>query len=172
MMKKKRDLAIKPRKGRKKGKAVRIDLSRLIPSGICSIKSWDAGPDSVAVPHCVPFPCGHCFPQPIFCIYLEEPIRLPRPHRINFSVRLSIRLFVCSSVCLSIIYENTLNFHIGIKIRVSTWSFLSVVHPLRIPIPMYEKKVWVQHKNLYKITYCLRVLPMNFCTMYHKPMEH
>ncbi len=39
-------------------------VSRLIlPSGICSIKSWDAVPDSVAVPHCVPFPCGHCFPS-------------------------------------------------------------------------------------------------------------
>ena len=30
-------------------------------------------------------------------------------------------------------------FHMGMKIRVSTWSFLSVVHPLQIPIPMYEK---------------------------------
>ncbi len=27
-------------------------------------------------------------------VYLEEPIRLPSPHRINFSVRLSVRLFV------------------------------------------------------------------------------
>jgi hypothetical protein len=73
-----------------------------------------------------------------------QQVWLPSPHRINFSVCLSVRLFVCSSV----IYENTLNFHVGIKIRVSTWSFLSVLHPLRIPIPMYEKKVRVQQENL------------------------
>jgi hypothetical protein len=57
---------------------------------------------------------------------------------------------ICFSISDSVcpIYENTLNFHVGIKIRVSTWSFLSVVHPLRIPIPMYEKKVWIQQENL------------------------
>ncbi len=35
------------------------------------------------------------------------------------------------------------------------WSFLSVLHPLRIPIPMHEKKFRVQQENSYKITYCL-----------------
>jgi hypothetical protein len=35
------------------------------------------------------------------------------------------------------------------------WSFLSVVHPLRIPIPMCEKKIRVQQENSYKITYCM-----------------
>ncbi len=34
--------------------------------------------------------------------YLEEPIRLPSPHRINFSVCLSVCLSVCSSICPSI----------------------------------------------------------------------
>ncbi len=31
-------------------------------------------------------------------------------------------------------------------------SFLSVVHPLGIPILMYEKKIWVQQENSYTIT--------------------
>ncbi len=35
------------------------------------------------------------------------------------------------------------------KIRVSMWSFLSVIHPLQIPIPMYKKKIWIQQE------YCL-----------------
>jgi hypothetical protein len=38
-------------------------------------------------------------------------------------------------------------FLVGIKTRVSTWSFLLVVHPLRIPIPMYGKKVQVQQDS-------------------------
>jgi hypothetical protein len=25
-------------------------------------------------------------------------------------------------------------------------------HPLRIPIPMLEKKIWIQQENLYEIT--------------------
>ncbi len=25
-------------------------------------------------------------------------------------------------------------------------------HPLQIPIPMLEKKIWIQQENLYKIT--------------------
>jgi hypothetical protein len=78
-------------------------------------------------------------------VYLEEPIRLPSPHRINFSVCLSVRP--------SVPYENTENFHVGIKIRVSTWSFFSVVYPLQIPIPMCKKKIWVQQENSYKISY-------------------
>jgi hypothetical protein len=85
----------------------------------------------------------HTYKSTIETFYLEEPIRLPSPHRINFSVC----LFICLSVSLSVIYENTLNLHVGIKIRVSTWSFLSVIHPLRIPIPMYKKKVQVQQEK-------------------------
>jgi hypothetical protein len=81
-------------------------------------------------------------------VYLEEPIRLPSPHQISFSAHSS----VCPFICLSIIYENRLIFHVGIKIRVSTWSFLSIVHPLRIPILMYEKKVRVQQENLRWLT--------------------
>ncbi len=42
---------------------------------------------------------------------------------------------------------------------MSTWSFLSIVHLLQIPIPMCEKKIRVQQENSYKITYCLRVFP-------------
>jgi hypothetical protein len=66
-------------------------------------------------------------------------------------------LSVHLSVCLE--YQNTQNFNVGIKIRVSTWSFLSFVHPLRIPIPMCKKKIRVQQENSYKITYCLHVFP-------------
>jgi hypothetical protein len=40
-------------------------------------------------------------------------------------------------------------FHVGMKIRVSTWSFLSVIQPLQILIPMYDKKIWIQQENLY-----------------------
>ncbi len=29
------------------------------------------------------------------------------------------------------------------------WRFLSVNHPLQIPIPMYKKKIWIQQE------YCL-----------------
>jgi hypothetical protein len=31
------------------------------------------------------------------------------------------------------------------------WSFLSVVHPLQIPIPMCEKKIWVHKKICTKL---------------------
>ncbi len=72
-------------------------------------------------------------------------------------ISLSVRLSVSPSVCLE--YEKTWILNEGIKIRVSTWSFLSIVHPLRITIPMCEKKIWVQQENSYKITYCLRVFP-------------
>jgi hypothetical protein len=84
---------------------------------------------------------------------LEEPIRLPSPHRINFSV--------CLFVCLE--YENAYILNVGIKIRVSTWSFLSIVRPLRLPIPMCEKKVRVQQENSYKITYCYVYFQPNSC---------
>ncbi len=43
---------------------------------------------------------------------------------------------------------NMLNFHVGMKIKVSTWSFLSVVHPLQIPIPMYKKKILGFNKKI------------------------
>ncbi len=34
------------------------------------------------------------------------------------------------------------------KIRVSTWSFLSAIHPLLIPIPMYKKKILGFNKTI------------------------
>jgi hypothetical protein len=40
------------------------------------------------------------------------------------------------------------------------WSFLSVVHPLQIPLPMYEKKVRVHQENLQKFTYPTRGIPI------------
>ncbi len=43
---------------------------------------------------------------------------------------------------------NTLSFHVGMKIRVSTWSFLSVVHPLRIPISINKKKILGFNKKI------------------------
>jgi hypothetical protein len=43
------------------------------------------------------------------------------------------------------------------------WSFLSVVHPLQIPIPMCKKKIHVQQKKLYNITYCLPYHQPNSC---------
>jgi hypothetical protein len=56
---------------------------------------------------------------------------------------------VCLSVCLSVCneYQNTWIFNIGIKIRVSKWSFLPFVRPLQIPIPMCKKKIRVQQEN-------------------------
>ncbi len=68
-------------------------------------------------------------------IYLEERSD-GSPHQINVSVRASVHPSVFSSVHLE--YKNTLIFHVGIKIWVSTWSFLSVVPPLRILIPTYH----------------------------------
>jgi hypothetical protein len=50
-------------------------------------------------------------------------------------------VFLCLSICLSV-HPSVMNtktrrfFHVGIKIKISTWSHLSVVPPLRIPIPM------------------------------------
>jgi hypothetical protein len=41
-----------------------------------------------------------------------------------------------------------LQVNVGIKIRVSMWSYLSIVRHLRIPIPMCKKKIWVQKENL------------------------
>ncbi len=34
------------------------------------------------------------------------------------------------------------------KIRVSMWSFLSIVHPLQISIPMYKKKILGFNKKI------------------------
>ncbi len=34
------------------------------------------------------------------------------------------------------------------KIRVSTWSFLSILHPLQIPITMYKKKILGFNKKI------------------------
>ncbi len=41
-----------------------------------------------------------------------------------------------------------IDFHVGMKIGVSTWSFLSVIHPLQIPIPMYKKKILRFNKKI------------------------
>ncbi len=72
----------------------------------------------------------------IYGIYLEEPIMLPSPHRINLEepIRSPSPHWINFSVCLFVHleYENTQTLKVGIKIRVSTWSLLSVVHPLRI----------------------------------------
>ncbi len=64
-----------------------------------------------------------------------------------------------------------LNFHVGIKIRVSMWSFLSVVHPLLIHIPMYEKKVRVQQENSKKFTYPTRGIPIGKYTAHYDYTE-
>ncbi len=50
---------------------------------------------------------------------------------------------VCRAVRLSVCleYENTQNLNVGINIRVSTCSFLCVICPLRIPIPMQEENL-------------------------------
>ena len=85
-------------------------------------------------------------------VYLEEPIRLLSPYRTNFSFHPFIRLE----------YENTQILNVGIKIRVPTWSFLCIVHPLQTPIPMCEKKIRIQQENSQKITNCLRILPTKF----------
>jgi hypothetical protein len=44
--------------------------------------------------------------------------------------------------------ETSVWFQVRMKIRVSTWSFLSVVHSLWIPIPMYEKKILGFNKKI------------------------
>ncbi len=76
-------------------------------------------------------------------------------------------LSVCLSVRLSGI-EKTQILNVGNLSRVPTWSFLSVVRPLQIPIPMCKKKIWVQQENLWKLTYCLRVLPTYFLHYTHR----
>jgi hypothetical protein len=50
-------------------------------------------------------------------VYLEEPIRLPSPHRINFSVNPSVSPSICPE------YENMSILNVGIKIRVSIGFF-------------------------------------------------
>ncbi len=62
------------------------------------------------------------------------------------SVHPSIHLPIHPSIYLSGIPKKV-NFNVGIKIRVSTWSHLSVICPLQIPIPMCAKKMWNQYKN-------------------------
>jgi hypothetical protein len=65
---------------------------------------------------------------------------------ISLSVHLSVCLFIRPSVRNT---KNTQILNIRIKIRVPTWSFLSVAHSLRIPIPICEEKFWVQQENSY-----------------------
>ncbi len=97
-------------------------------------------------------------------IYLEEPIRLPSPHWISFSV--------CLSVCSSIIYENTLNFRVGIKIRVSTWSFLSIVRPPEYLFLCTRRKFGLNKKIRRKSLIVYVYYQPNSCTMYHTPVEY
>jgi hypothetical protein len=44
-------------------------------------------------------------------------------------------------------YKKMQIFNEGIKIGVSMWSHLYVIHPLQIPIPMCKKKTWVEQEN-------------------------
>ncbi len=70
-------------------------------------------------------------------VYLEEPIRLPSPPPVNFSIH--------PCVCLS--YGITLIFNVEIIIMVSTWSHLSVFCPLQIPF-LYAKWKFGFNKNI------------------------
>ncbi len=38
--------------------------------------------------------------------------------------------------------------HVGMKIRVSTWNILSIIHPLQIPICKYKKKILGFNKKI------------------------
>jgi hypothetical protein len=52
-------------------------------------------------------------------------------------ITVSVRPSVCPSVRLE--YQKTYYiFNVGIKIRVSTWSHLSIVRLLQMPIPTYD----------------------------------
>ncbi len=86
------------------------------------------------------------FPFRFIILNLEEPIGYPaHTGLISLSICLSVCPSIHPSICLE--YKNTLILNVGIKIRVPTWSFLSVVCPLWIPIPMCKKKIWVQQEN-------------------------
>ncbi len=86
--------------------------------------------------------------------FLDSGKEAPPAHvqQVYFSVCLSVSL----SIHLSGISKNVVS-NVGIKKRVSTWSHLSVVRPLRIPIPLCKKKNGVQRENLYhrKLLYLL-----------------
>jgi hypothetical protein len=43
------------------------------------------------------------------------------------------------------------------------WSFLSVVSPLQIPIPMYEKKIWIQQEKSIKLLIVYVYFQPNSC---------
>jgi hypothetical protein len=47
------------------------------------------------------------------------------------------------------------------------WSFLCIVCPLRIPIPMCKNKIQVQQENSLKFTYCLCVSITNLILALH-----
>jgi hypothetical protein len=98
--------------------------------------------------HYVPYTCGALMGWRNFSKTVENKFLQPM---CSGCISLSVCLFVCLFVCL--LSMKTRRIFVGVKIRVSTWSFLSVIHPLWIPIPMYEKKIWVQQENLYKISY-------------------
>jgi hypothetical protein len=64
--------------------------------------------------------------------------------------------------------------NIGIKIRVSTWWFLSVVHPLKIPIPMCEKKIRVQQKKIIEnhlLFMCITNQSLALCTIHPQSVD-
>ncbi len=73
-----------------------------------------------------------------------------------------INLSFCLSIRLSVQNTKKCRFFTGIKIRVSTWSHLSIVCPLRIPIPICKKKIWVQQEICRNyLLFIVRVLPTN-----------
>ncbi len=104
-------------------------------------------------------------------VYLEEPIGLPCPHRINFSVCLSVCLFVCSSVCLSVIYENTLNFHVGIKSGCPRGVFCPSSIPSEYLFLCTRRKFGFNKKIRTKSLIVYVYYQPNSCTMYHTPAE-
>ncbi len=56
--------------------------------------------------------------------------------------------------------QKTFIFNIGIKNRVTMWRHLSIVHPLRIPIPMCKIEFWFSKKMCRK----LLLRPIKICT--------
>jgi hypothetical protein len=64
---------------------------------------------------------------------LEERSEESPPGLMSPPIRPSVCLSIRPSVCLE--YQNTQIFKVGNKIRVSRWSHLSILRPLKIPIP-------------------------------------
>jgi hypothetical protein len=85
--------------------------------------------------------------------YLEEPIRLPSPHRINFSVRPFVRLLSMKTRRI---------FTKELKSGCPRGVFWPLSISSKYLFLCTRRNFWVQQENLYKITYCLRVLPTKF----------